>query len=590
MAKQKVIEKLINDPLMPLRHSAEHVLHTAMRELYPNIKLVMGPPIEDGFYFDFDLDEKISPEDFPKIEKKMQEIIDAELDIKMKEVSVDEAQKLFQENQYKLNTLEEIKQRGEKITVCIMGNEENPRDLDLCMGHHVENTGDIKAFKLLSVAGAYYKGDEKNKMLQRIYGTAFDSKETLEKYLYNLEEARKRDHKKLGAALELFMFHETAPGLAYWLPKGVALYNELVEFWRQEHKERGYQEIFSPLINKKELYEISGHWEHYRDDMFIADMGENEVYGLKPMNCPNAMIVFGSKTRSYKELPLRLGDTDCLHRYELSGVLNGLLRIREFRQDDAHIFVSEDQVKSEFENLFDITEKFYSIFGLVYRYRLGTRPEKFMGEPKVWDKAEKELREILEKSGKDYFVLDGDGAFYGPKIDILMKDALGRDWQMGTLQLDFQIPQRFGLQYSDKDGSLKMPVVLHRVIYGSLERFIGLIIEHFAGAFPVWLSPIQIEIIPISEKHVDYAKKVAQTLKEKGLRVEINDKDSTMGAKIREAQNQKVPYMLIVGDKEIEANKVSVRLRTGEDLGGIDLAEVASKMQQKYLDKSLDLW
>ena len=590
MAKQKVIEKLINDPLMPLRHSAEHVLHTAMRELYPNIKLVMGPPIEDGFYFDFDLDEKISPEDIPKIEKKMQEIIDAELDIKMKEVSVDEAQKLFQENQYKLNTLEEIKQRGEKITVCIMGNEENPRDLDLCMGHHVENTGDIKAFKLLSVAGAYYKGDEKNKMLQRIYGTAFDSKETLEKYLYNLEEARKRDHKKLGAALELFMFHETAPGLAYWLPKGVALYNELVEFWRQEHKERGYQEIFSPLINKKELYEISGHWEHYRDDMFIADMGENEVYGLKPMNCPNAMIVFGSKTRSYKELPLRLGDADCLHRYELSGVLNGLLRIREFRQDDAHIFVSEDQVKSEFENLFDITEKFYSIFGLVYRYRLGTRPEKFMGEPKVWDKAEKELREILEKSGKDYFVLDGDGAFYGPKIDILMKDALGRDWQMGTLQLDFQIPQRFGLQYSDKDGSLKMPVVLHRVIYGSLERFIGLIIEHFAGAFPVWLSPIQIEIIPISEKHVDYAKKVAQTLKEKGLRVEINDKDSTMGAKIREAQNQKVPYMLIVGDKEIEANKVSVRLRTGEDLGGIDLAEVASKMQQKYLDKSLDLW
>ncbi len=586
----KVIEKLKDDPLMPLRHTCEHVLHMAVQELFPKTKKVMGPPIEDGFYFDFDLDDKISPENFEAIEERMQEIIDADLKVKVHEISLAEAREIFKHNPYKIDTLAEIETRGEKVTLYSIGDENDKHyDLDLCAGPHAKSTGEIKAFKLLSVAGAYYKGSEKNKMLQRIYGTAFDSKENLEKHLFRIDEAKRRDHKKLGVALELYMFHETAPGMAYWLPKGVALYNQLVEFWRTEHESNGYKEIFSPLINKQDLYETSGHWEHYKDDMFIADMGENEVYCLKPMNCPNAMVVFGSKPRSYRELPLRLGDTDCLHRYELSGALNGLLRIREFRQDDAHIFVSEDQVRSEFKNLFEITEKFYSIFGLEYRFRLGTRPEKFLGDVTVWNKAEEELKDILEESGKEYFVLEGDGAFYGPKIDILMKDALGRDWQMGTLQLDFQIPQRFKLRYADKDGTLKMPIVIHRVIYGSLERFIGLIVEHFAGAFPVWLAPVQAVIIPISDKHLEYANQVATVLRKNRIRVEIDDNDEKMGAKIRAAQMQKVPYMLVVGDKEMGANSVSVRLRTEEDLGIMKLEEVVDRIIEKISSRSLEL-
>ncbi|MBP7928002.1 threonine--tRNA ligase, partial [Patescibacteria group bacterium] len=567
----KVMQQLKNDPLMPLRHTCEHVLHAVMQEMYPSLKKVMGPPIENGFYFDFDLDEKVTAENFEKIEARMQQIIAENLEIIKHETTYAEAREKFKDNPYKLATIDEIEARGESISLYSMGKKDNYFDVDLCSGPHTKSTGDIKAFKLLSVAGAYYKGDEKNKMLQRIYGTAFDSKEGLEQYLQHLETARKNEHKKLGVALELYMFHETAPGMAYWLPKGVTLYNELVEFWRKEHQLRGYKEIFSPLINKKELYEISGHWEHYLDDMFIADMGENEIYCLKPMNCPNAMVVFGSKSRSYRELPLRLGDTDCLHRYERSGTLNGLLRIREFRQDDAHIFVSEDQIKSEFESLFEITEKFYSIFGLQYTFRLGTRPEKFMGDPKFWDIAEKELTKILENSGKDYFVLEGDGAFYGPKIDILMKDALGRDWQMGTLQLDFQIPQKFDLKYVAPDGTLKTPVVIHRVVYGSLERFIGILIEHFGGALPMWLSPVQVQIVPISEKHLDYSQKVAQSLIQEGLRVEIDINDGTMQNKIRHAQEQKIPYMLVLGDKEVETNTASLRLRSGENVGALDI-------------------
>ncbi len=586
----KVMQQLKNDPLMPLRHTCEHVLHAVMQEMYPSLKKVMGPPIENGFYFDFDLDEKVTAEDFEKIEARMQQIIAENLEIIKHETTYKEAREKFKDNPYKLATIDEIEARGEGISLYSMGKKDNYFDVDLCSGPHTKSTGDIKAFKLLSVAGAYYRGDEKNKMLQRIYGTAFDSKEGLEQYLQHLETARKNEHKKLGVALELYMFHETAPGMAYWLPKGVTLYNELVEFWRKEHQLRGYKEIFSPLINKKELYEISGHWEHYLDDMFIADMGENEIYCLKPMNCPNAMVVFGSKSRSYRELPLRLGDTDCLHRYERSGTLNGLLRIREFRQDDAHIFVSEDQIKSEFESLFEITEKFYSIFGLQYTFRLGTRPEKFMGDPKFWDIAEKELTKILENSGKDYFVLEGDGAFYGPKIDILMKDALGRDWQMGTLQLDFQIPQKFDLKYVAPDGTLKTPVVIHRVVYGSLERFIGILIEHFGGALPMWLAPVQVQIVPISEKHLEYSQKVAQSLIQEGLRVEVDINDGTMQNKIRHAQEQKIPYMLVLGDKEVETKTASLRLRSGENVGALDINDLSTKLRQKYLDKSLDLW
>jgi threonyl-tRNA synthetase len=377
-----------------------------------------------------------------------------------------------------------------------------------------------------------------------------------------LEEAKKRDHKKLGASLELFMFHETSPGMPYWLPKGVILYNELVAFWRKEHQKRGYQEIVSPILNKKELYVTSGHYDHYWQDMFVAKTESEGEYGVKAMNCPNAHIVFGSKLRSYRDLPFRLSDTDTLHRNELSGTLNGLLRVREFRQDDAHIYVTEQQIESEYQNVFEIVERFYSIFDIKYSFRLGTRnPENFMGDIDTWNQAEKILKDILDKSGVDYTIADGDGAFYGPKVDILMKDALGRSWQMGTVQLDFQQPRRFDLKYIDKDGSQKTPIAIHRVIYGSLERFIGILIEHYAGAFPAWLAPLQVAVLPISEKHLEYARQVTKSLSDKDIRVELDSRAESLGAKIRDAEMQKVPFILVMGDKEVEAGTVTVRAR-----------------------------
>lgn len=564
------MDKQSKEYLDNLRHSCAHLLAAAILELYPDSKRTIGPSIENGFYFDFDFgDTKISEDDFPKIEAKMKELIKTWKGFERKDVTADEAKSFYIGNEYKIELIEEFSGDGKELTFYSSRTGENYSDSDysdLCRGGHVNHPeSEIKHFKLLSVAGAYWRGSEKNKMLTRIYGTCFPTKVELDEYLNMIEEAEKRNHKKLGRELGLFMFHETAPGMAYWLPKGVTLYNELVNFWRIEHKKENYQEIFSPLINKKELYETSGHWDHYREDMFLSETDEGEIYALKPMNCPNAMVVFGSETRSYRDLPLRLSDTDTLHRFERSGTLNGLLRIREFRQDDAHIFVTEDQIVDEYKKLFALTERFYSIFNLEYKFRLGTRPEKFMGDKKLWDKAEEELKSVLDKSGKEYFVLEGDGAFYGPKIDILMKDALGREWQMGTLQLDFQQPLRFNLKYSGKDGTTKTPVAIHRVIYGSLERFIGVLIEHFGGAFPTWISPVQVKILPISEKHADYANKVFNELKEKGIRVELDERAETLGNKIRNAQNEKVPYMLIVGDKEIENNEVSVRNRLGEN-------------------------
>ncbi len=577
MKKTKNDSEYLNN----LRHTGAHLLAHAVKLLYPGALNAIGPAIENGFYQDFDMgDHKISEEDLPKIETKMREILPAWKKFVFNEVSLKEAKELFKANKYKVELATEFSQDGKKLTT------NDPGDfLDLCkMGHVEDPSSELAHFKLLSIAGAYWRGNEKNKMLTRIYGTCFTTQEELDKFLWQTEEAKKRDHKKLGKELELFMFHETAPGMAYWLPKGVIMYNELVQFWREEHKKRGYQEIVSPLINKKELYVTSGHWDHYLENMFVSETEDGETYALKPMNCPNAMVVFGFKTRSYKDLPLRLGDTDTLHRFERSGTLNGLLRIREFRQDDAHIFVTEDQVGAEFKNVLEIAERFYSIFGLSYKLRLGTRPEKYMGDLDSWNRAEKGLKQVLEESGKDYFVLEGDGAFYGPKIDIVMEDALGREWQMGTIQLDYQIPRNFNLKYTAADGTLKTPIAVHRVIYGSLERFFGLIIEHFAGAFPVWFSPVQVKIIPISDKHVEYATKLKTNLETKNLRVEIDDRAETMQSRIRDAQVQKIPYMLIVGDREIQNNTASVRLRTGKDLGARPIAESI------YLTKSLDLW
>lgn len=575
-----------SEKLSNLRHSTAHLLAAAVMELYPNAKNTIGPSIDEGFYYDFDFGEtKLSSEDLPLIEQRMHEIISSWNSFERHGVTPSEALNEFANNEYKKELINEFTNQGSEITIYQSG-----KFRDLCRGGHVENPNkEIKFFKLLSVAGAYWRGSEKNKMLTRIYGTAFETQEELDNFINMRLEAEKRNHKKLGKELELFMFHETAPGLAYFLPKGVKVYNELVNYWRDEHEKYNYQEIFSPLLNKKELYETSGHWEHYRENMFLSQTKEEETYALKPMNCPNAMVVFGSKTRSYKELPLKLGDTDALHRFELSGTLNGLLRIREFRQDDAHIFITEDQIRESFKELFEITEKFYSVFGLNYSFRLGTRPESFMGDPKLWDIAESQLKTILEESGKEFFILEGDGAFYGPKIDILMKDSLGRDWQMGTIQLDFQLPRRFNLKYSDKDGTEKTPVVIHRVIYGSFERFIGIITEHFAGSFPLWLSPIQVKVIPISEKFEEYSNQVLNELRKNKIRAEIDLRNETLGARVRDAQNEKVPYMVIIGQKEQDENTITLRKRNSKDLEIYSLTDLTVLVKNKIETKDLEI-
>ena len=597
-----------DEKLHHLRHSLAHLLASAMLEMFPDANLGVGPVIENGFYYDFLLPRPLVPEDLKQLEKRMRELAKQKLAFERQEMSTEEAKAYFKERgqtfkveligdieKFGTTEMEEIESRAsgkaaetkakvESVSLYKTGNF-----VDLCRGGHVENTSEIKpdAFKLDKFSGAYWRGDQKNPQMQRVYGLAFLTKEELQAYLKMVEEAEKRDHKVLGQKLELFMFHQTSPGMPYWLPKGVVLYNELVSFWRKEHKKRGYQEIVSPLLNKKELYITSGHFDHYWENMFVANMGENEEYGVKAMNCPNAMLVFGSKLRSYKELPLRLSDTDHLHRYELAGTLNGLFRVREFRQDDAHIYITEEMIEEEYERVFEITQLFYGIFNMSFRYRLGTRPEGFLGDLETWNKAESSLKKILEKSGKEYFIEEGDGAFYGPKIDILMKDALGREWQTGTIQLDFQQPKRFGLEYIAEDGSRKTPVAIHRVIYGSLERFIGLLIEHYAGAFPVWIAPVQIAILPISENQAAFAGEIRDRLLaiNEDLRIEVDVRGESIGKKIREATMQKIPYQIILGQKEVDAGVLSVRTREGEDLGQMGIAEFMEKLGQEIKEK-----
>lgn len=563
-----------------VRHSLSHVLAAAVVDMFPEAKLGIGPAVENGFYYDFGLPRTLIPEDLALVEEKMHKIIDENLPFEKVEISTDEAISDLKKSdqKYKLELVEDLKaEKIEKVTLYKTG-----AFVDLCKGPHVDSTSDLKkiAFKLDTIAGAYWKGSEKNPMLQRIYALAFGSQEELGEHLRIREEAKDRDHKKLGRELELFIFDGSAPGMPYWLPKGLILYNLLIEFWRKEHSARGYQEIKSPLLNKKQLFETSGHWDHYREEMFLSETGEKEIYGLKPMNCPNAMVVYGLKPRSCRDLPLRFSDCDTLHRNELSGVLNGLLRARSFSQDDAHIFLAEDQIESEIKNIFEIVEKFYSVFDLDYSFRLGTRPDKFMGDEKTWNHAEGVLRKILEKSGKKFIVLDGDGAFYGPKIDILMKDSLGREWQMGTIQLDFQLPRNFKLTYADKDGSDKTPVTIHRVIYGSLERFIGILTEHYSGAFPVWIAPVQAIILPISEKQMDYAKIVLEKLKKENIRVEVDARNESIGKKIREAELQKIPYMLVVGEREKESGGVAVRKYSKGDKGQVKISDLIKEIKK----------
>jgi threonyl-tRNA synthetase len=566
------------------RHSMSHVLAQAVKRLFPGVKLAIGPAIEEGFYYDFDVPKPFTHDDLEAISNEMKKIIKEGFRFERQEVSRQEAEKMLKgmDEPYKLEILYDLPE-GEEISFYKDG-----EFVDLCRGPHVRNTKAAKHFKLLDIAGAYWRGDESRKMLQRIYGTAFHKEEDLEKFIKQREEAARRDHRRLGRELELFHLDPTAPGMPYWLPKGLTILNELIGYWRREHDKRGYQEIASPLINHKSLWETSGHWEYYKDNMFIIPIDEHTTYGVKPMNCPNAMVVFNLKTRSYRDLPLRLSDCDILHRHERSGTLHGLLRVQKIQQDDAHIFVTEDQIEDEYDQILDITRQFYGIFNLKYSLRLGTRPKDFLGDVETWDRAEAALKRILDKhvgSGK-YQIAVGDGAFYGPKVDILMEDAIGRSWQMGTIQLDFQLPRRFDCKYIDENNQGKTPVVVHRVIYGSLERFFGIIIEHYAGAFPVWISPIQVAVLPIADRHVPYGEEVYAKLKEVGIRTEMSyARHKTLSYRVRDAQVQKIPYMLVLGDREQESGEVAVRLRTEQDLGAQKLEAFIAMVQEKISKK-----
>lgn len=594
------------DQLHAMRHSLAHITAQAVQHLWPEAKFGVGPVVENGFYYDIDLgDVTISESDFKRIEKEMRTIINKDYPFERTERSIDDALAWAEAagQPYKTELLNDLRRDGTTSAKDLDGDvlgttgvSENGVEnvsfytdgdfTDLCRGPHAESTGKVGAFKLMRVAGAYWRGKEGNPQMQRLYGVAFATKEKLAQYQTMLIEARKRDHRKLGQELDLFFFHETAPGMPYWLPNGVVLFNELVNFWREEHTKHDYQEIVSPLLNKSDLYKTSGHFDHYWEDMFTSKTDEGEEYGMKAMNCPNAMVVFKHKQRSYRDLPLRFGDTDTLHRNELSGTLNGLLRVREFRQDDAHIFVTEDQIKDEYERVLEITQKFYSIFGMDYSFRLGTRPDKFMGDVETWDRAESTLKDILGGSGKEFAIEEGDGAFYGPKIDIVMKDVLGRPWQMGTIQLDFQQPIRFDLKYTDNDGQEKTPIAIHRVIYGSLERFIGILIEHTAGNFPVWLAPEQVRIITVNQEEdtTEFAQKLLEEARESGLRIHVDNDNESVGKKIRNATLQKIPYTVVIGEKEIETGKLTPRIRTDLAVEGREEASYGVEQFFKSLE------
>ena len=566
-------------------HTTSHIMAQAVKRLFPSAKLTIGPSIENGFYYDFDVEKPFSEEDLASIEEEMKKIIKEDLEIERFELPREEAIKLMEEKDepYKVELIKDLPE-GEVISFYKQG-----EFTDLCRGPHLPTTGAVKAVKLLSSSGAYWRGDEHNKMLQRIYGISYPKASELEEYLNMIEEAKKRDHRKLGKELELFFFDETAPGMAYWMPKGFKMMNILIDIWRKEHEKRGYLEFSGPQLNSSELWKISGHWDHYKEDMFVLTDSDGKEQALKPMNCPNAIKIYASKLRSYKDLPLRFNDIDVIHRNEKSGQLNGLFRVRMFRQDDAHNFITEEQLGSEIKDIIEIAKYLYGIFGLDFELTLSTRPDDYMGDIELWNKAEANLRDVLDDlCGKNqYRINEGDGAFYGPKIDIKMKDCLGREWQMGTVQVDFQLPLRFNLSYIDSNGEKKVPILVHRALFGSFERFIGIITEHFAGAFPVWLSPVQVKVLPISDNQKEYAKSVVEKLENDGLRVELDDRQEKIGYKIREAQLQKVPYMLILGDKEKEANAVGVRARKEGDIGQMKYEEFLNKIQEEIKSKKI---
>lgn len=555
------------DELRAIRHTASHVLAQAVKRLYPETKLAIGPAIDDGFYYDFDREGGFTPDDLERLEAEMKKIVKENLALKPFVLPRDEAIKFMQEKgePYKVELIEDLPE-GETISFYQQGDF-----VDLCAGPHILYTKGIKAFKLTSIAGAYWRGSEKNKMLTRIYGTAFAKKEDLESYLTMMEEAKKRDHRKLGKELGLFMFAEEGPGFPFFLPKGMTLKNTLIDYWREIHLREGYQEVSTPVILSRKLWETSGHWDHYKENMYTTVI-DDEDYAIKPMNCPGGMLVYKSQSRSYRDLPLRIGELGLVHRHEKSGQLHGLMRVRCFTQDDAHIFMTQDQITDEIKGVTRLINEVYSQFGFDYFVELSTRPEDSMGSDEDWEMATNGLRNALDEMGLKYIVNEGDGAFYGPKIDFHLRDSIGRTWQCGTIQLDFQLPQRFEAEYVAEDGTKKRPIMIHRVCFGSIERFIGILIEHFAGKFPVWLAPVQVKVIPVSEKSMEYAQGVYDQLKAAGIRTELDRKDEKVGYKIRQAQLEKVPFMLVLGEKEAAEGKITVRSRDKGDLGVADLS------------------
>ncbi len=564
-------------------HTTSHILAQAVKRLYPSAKLAIGPSIANGFYYDFDVDFSFTPEILEKIEAEMKKIVKENIPLEKFDLSADEALKLMEEKDepYKVELIKEHAGKGEKISFY-----KQAEFTELCAGPHIPDTGRVKAFKLTSIAGAYWRGDEKNKMLQRIYGISFTKQSELTEYLERIEEAKKRDHRKLGKELGLFALRDEAPGMPFFLPNGMILRNTLIDYWHEVHERWGYLEISTPQIMKRSLWETSGHWDHYKDNMYTTVI-DGEDFAIKPMNCPGSILVYELEPHSYKELPLRYGELGRVHRHELSGALHGLLRVRCFTQDDAHILLAPDQIRDEVVRISQLFDEVYNLFKLPYTIELSTMPEDHMGTKEEWDKATKSLSDAIESIGKEYTVNEGDGAFYGPKLDFHIEDSLGRTWQCGTIQLDFQLPERFNLEYTGADGEKHCPVMIHRVVFGSVERFIGVLIEHFAGAFPLWLSPVQAVVLPIADRHADRAHEIEAELKKYGIRVKVDDRSEKIGYKIREAQLQKTPYMLVVGDKEVENGTVSVRHRGEGDIGSMELSSLCDRLADEVKTKAI---
>lgn len=564
-------------------HTASHIMAQAVKRLYPDVKLTIGPAIDSGFYYDFDIETPFSPEDLEKIEKEMKAIVKEGLEIDKFELEPAEAIKLMEEKNepYKVELINEHAEKGEPISFYKQG-----EFTELCAGPHLMDMKVVKAFKLTNCTGAYWRGDAKNKMLCRVYGTAFPKASMLEEHLTMLEEAKKRDHRKIGKELELFTFMEEGPGFPFFLPKGMILKNTLVDYWREIHREAGYDEIQSPMMLNRALWERSGHWDHYKENMYTTVIDDTD-FAVKPMNCPGGILVYKTKMHSYKDLPLRMGELGLVHRHELSGALHGLMRVRCFTQDDAHIFMTREQIKDEIKGVVSLIDKVYSTFGFEYHIELSTQPEDSMGAKEDWDIATDALRDAITELGYDYEVNEGDGAFYGPKLDFHLTDCLGRTWQCGTIQLDFQLPERFELEYVGSDGEKHRPIMIHRVVFGSIERFIGILTEHFAGAFPTWLAPVQVKLLPIADRHLDYLYDVKKALEAKGIRCEIDDRSEKIGFKIRSAQLEKVPYMLLAGDKDIENNTISVRSRKQGDEGATTLDDFLARILEEVETKAL---